>query len=116
MDGYANFAGEYVSGDMQKAYINVSAVLGGVQTMRELDLGWRQFRGTVAQFDSLKDLFERYKSDLTELKGVKGQEKVAQEIFKNNMRTAYDNVSVLRKELLGSWGAFKNLNWERGKR
>ena len=113
MDGCVRFAEEWYSGNMQKAFKNVSAMLGGAQAMKELGVEWIQFQGTTAQFKSLKALFNKHKSDLTELQGVKGQEKVAREIFKGNTRTAYRNVSVLREELLGSWDAFKELNWER---
>ena len=116
MDGCARFAEEWYSGDMQKAFTNVSAMLGGAQAMKELGVEWKQFKGTTAQFKSLKALFNKHKSDLTELQGVKGQEKVAREIFKGNTRMAYDNVSILRIELLGSWDAFKELNWDRGRR
>ena len=111
MEGYASFADIHFSGNMLKAYNNVSAVLGGFHAIRELDLGWKVFKGTVNQFVGLKDLFNRY--DLTKLEGVKGQERVAREIFKNNMTKAYNNVSVLREELLGSREAFNKLNWRK---
>ena len=110
-DGYALFTEKYFEGDMQKAYINVSAVLGGVLEVRKLKLGWKQFQGTVDQFKELKELFESTKRE--ELRGEKGQSRVAKEIFKGNQRKAYDMVSVLKEELLGSKEEFKELNWKK---
>ena len=110
-DGYALFTEKYCEGDMQKAYINVSAVLGGVLEVRKLKLGWKQFQGTVDQFKELKELFESTKRE--ELRGEKGQSRVAREIFKGNKRRAYDMVSALREDLLGSKEAFKKLNWKK---
>ena len=110
-DGYVNFAKKYFEGDMLKAYINVSAVLGGVLEVRKLKLGWKRFQGTVDQFKDLKKLFESIERE--ELKGEKGQLRVAREIFKGNKIKAYDMVSALREELLGSKEEFKELNWKK---
>ena len=110
-DGYVNFAKKYFEGDMLKAYINVSAVLGGVLEVRKLKLGWKRFQGTVDQFKDLKKLFESIERE--ELKGEKGQSRVAREIFKGNKIKAYDMVSALREELLGSKEEFKELNWKK---
>ena len=115
MEGYALFSDRYYAGNMQKAYINISAILGGVNRTRELGLGWKQFLGTVSQFYALKDLFDRY--NVKQLKGHKGQEQVAREVFKGDRKRAYDNVSILREELLGNRKAFNELKWMRtGKR
>ena len=97
-DGYVLFAEKYFEGNMQKAYVNVSAVLGGVLEMRRLNIGWKQFQGTIDQFKDLKDLFKNNKRE--ELKGEKGQLRVAREIFKGNKRRAYNMVSALIEELL----------------
>ena len=110
-DGYVNFAKKYFEGNMQKAYKNVSAVLGGVREMRRLNIGWKQFQGTVDQFKDLKKLFESNKRE--ELKGKKGQLRVAREIFKGNKKRAYDMVSALREELLESAEAFDELDWKK---
>ena len=110
-DGYASFTKKYFEGNMQKAYINVSAVLGGVFEMKRLKLGWKSFQGTVDQFKNLKELFESTKRE--ELRGEKGQLRVAREIFKGNKRRAYGMVSALKEELLGSKEAFKKLNWKK---
>ena len=110
-DGYANFSKKYFEGNMQKAYVNVSAVLGGVLEIRKLKLGWKNFEGTTDQFKNLKDLFKNNKRE--ELKGEKGQLRVAREIFKGNKKRAYDMVSALREELLGSKKAFHELDWRK---
>ena len=110
-DGYVNFAKKYFEGNMQKAYQNVSAVLGGVREMRRLNIGWKQFKGTVDQFKDLKKLFESNKRE--ELKGEKGQLRVAREIFKGNKIKAYDMVSALREYLLGRAETFDELDWRK---
>ena len=109
MEGYVLFAEREFSGEMQKTYVNVSAVLGGIKEIRELGLGWKSFQGNVLQFYALKELFDTY--GVKELKGLDGQGKVAREIFDGNRRKAYQNVSVLREELLGSRKAFNELKW-----
>ena len=110
-DGYASFAKKYFEGNMQKAYKNVSAVLGGVLEMRRLKLDWKSFQGTVDQFKDLKKLFESIERE--ELKGEKGQLRVAREIFKGNKIKAYGMVSALREELLGRAEAFDELDWRK---
>ena len=54
MEGYALFADRHYDGNMLKAYMNISAILGGVKRTRELGLGWKQFPGTVSEFYALK--------------------------------------------------------------
>ena len=110
-DGYVNFAKKYFEGNMQKAYQNVSSVLGGVLEMRRLNIGWKQFQGTTDQFKDLKKLFKSIERE--ELKGEKGQLRVAREIFKGNKIKAYDMVSALREELLESAEAFDELDWRK---
>ena len=111
MDGYIKFAKEHFEGNMEKTYKNVSVVLGGVLEMRRLNIGWKRFQGTVDQFKDLKELFENNKRE--DLEGEQGQSRVAREIFKGNKRKAYDMVSALREELLGSIEAFKELGWKK---
>ena len=115
IDGYATFAEKYYENNMLKAYTNVSAVLGGFHTTRELGLGWKSFQGTVSQYEKLENLFKDYSKEKNKkkFKGDRGQEKVAQEIFEGNLSKAYRNVSILRVELLGSQEAFTELNWKK---
>ena len=109
--GYAAFADKHFQGEMQKTFINVSAVLGGAKAMKELGLGWKLFQGITDQYRELKELFDT--NSIGKLRDRKGQEYIAETIFKENTIRTYMNVSHLRKELLGSWGAFKLLNWQK---
>ena len=109
--GYAAFADKHFQGEMQKTFINVSAVLGGAKAMKELGLGWKLFQGTTDQYRELKELFDT--NSIEKLRDRKGQEYIAETIFKENTIRTYMNVSNLREELLGSWGAFKQLNWQK---
>ena len=111
MEGYALFSEQHFVGSMQKAYINISTVLGGFRAIRELGLGWKQFPGSASQFHALKDLFDRY--TVEQLKGSKGQGQVAGEVFDGDRRKTYDSVSILREELLGNRKAFNELKWTR---
>ena len=109
-EGYALYADRYHSADMQKTYLNVSAVLGGVHKIRQLGLAWKKFEGSTSQYQILKALFNKY--GLEQLKASKGgQDKVAREIFNGNKKKAYLNVSALREELLGNRSAFNELKW-----
>ena len=79
--------------------------------MKELDLGWKFFQGTTAQNRELKELFDT--KSIKKLRDKKGQEFIAKTVFKGNTIRTYRNVSILREELLGSWEAFKELNWQK---
>ena len=107
MEGYVLYADTFSEGNMKKAYRQVSAVLGGFQNIKKLDLGWKLFHGFTIQYHALKDLF--YESE--ELKGLESQERVAREIFKGDMKKTYYNVSILKEELLGGHKAFTGLEW-----
>ena len=109
MFGCAEFAEKYFEGDMKKAYKNVSAVLGGFREMRRLNIGWKNFQGTVKQFKDLKELFK----NRAELEGEKGQTRVATDIFNGNKKRAYNMVSALKEYLLGSEKAFQELDWRK---
>ena len=108
-EGYALFAKDHYKGAMQKAFLNVSSVLGGHANMKSLSLDWKCFFGTVFEYQNLAQLFKN--NDLLAFQGVEGQKKVAKEIFKGNTKRTYRNVSALREHLLGSWEAFKDLEW-----
>ena len=111
MEGYAALADQLYKGEMLKTFTNVSAVLGGAESMKELGLGWKVFQGAADQYRELKKLFAA--KSIEELRGRKGQEDAAETIFKKDIRRAYSNVSNLREELLGSREAFEQLNWEK---
>ena len=109
MEGYADLAERLYQGDMLKTFANVSAALGGAESMKELGLGWKQFQGAADQYRELKKLFAA--KSIEELGGIKGQEYAAEAIFEKDTRRTYRNVSNLREELLGSREAFEQLNW-----
>ena len=108
-EGYALFAKDHYKGAMQKAFLNVSSVLGGHANMKSLSLDWKCFFGTVFEYQNLAQLFKN--NDPLAFQGVEGQKKVADEIFKDDTKRTYRNVSVLRVHLLGSWEVFKDLGW-----
>ena len=96
MEGCARFAEKYVDGQMQKAFINVSAVLNRVE-FTELD--WQQFQGTTVQFHALLEDFSKHYPE--GYKDLKGQQRLANQIFKGDMLKTYRNVSVLRGHFFG---------------
>ena len=108
MEGYALFADNYFARDMQKTYLNVSAVLNKKE-MSKLD--WQQFQGTVADFLELRQLFDPAKRELTEeFKGMEGYALFADNYFAGNMQKTYINVSaVLNKKEMSKlgWQAFQ---------
>ena len=108
-EGYALFAKDYYDRAMLKAFKNVSSVLGGHANMKNLGLDWKQFNGKSSEYWKLFLLFKN--NDPLVFQGVKGQKKVAKEIFKGNTKRTYNNVSALREHLLGSWETFKDLGW-----
>ena len=108
-EGYALYTKDYYNEKMQLAFQNVSTVLGGAANMKELGLGWKVFKGSADEFHKLVQMFEE--TNITELRGREGQEKVAKEIFKGDVKKTYKNVSALRELLLGDWETFKTLKW-----
>ena len=108
-EGYPLFADQYFEGQMLKTFINVSAV-ASKQEMEQL--GWKNFIGTVKQFQALElDFLERYPKGWI---GLDGQKRVADSIFQENKIAAYRNVSALREYFFGGDGAgFRELGWLR---
>ena len=96
MDGYALFSEKYMDGQMPKAFQNVSAVLDKAGFA---DLGWKKFQGTAVQFHALlEDFIEHYPEGY---KGLEGQQRLADQIFKGDKLITYRNVSVLRGYFFG---------------
>ena len=109
MLGYVNFAKKYFEGDMLKAYINVSAVLGGgSRLMKQLD--WQAYLGSVSDFNKLKEkILKEDGSIREEYKGSDGYALFAEKYFEDNMEKAYINVSVV---LGGGSRLMKQLDWQ----
>ena len=96
MEGYALFSEKYMDGKMHKAFMNVSAVSDESEFAK---LDWQQFQGTAIQFHALlEDFIENYPEGY---KGLRGQKRVAHQIFKGDRLKAYRNVSVLRGYFFG---------------
>ena len=109
MKGYPKYTKKYHQEGMEKAFQNVSAVLGGYWGMKKMNLQWKQFKGSVSEYYKLRQLFENYSA--TDFEGLKGQREVANKIFKGHTRRTYTNVSILREILFGSRKAFNELKW-----
>ena len=110
-DGYVSFSKEYYEDNMHKAFVNVSAVLGGHLAMEGLGLGWIHFDGSVSEYENLFRLFAN--NPLQSFQGIAGKQRVAKEVFKGNGVRTYRNISVLREFLLGGRQVFKDLKWPR---
>ena len=108
MEGYTRFAEDHYAGDMKKAFINVSSVLGGFRNIRERGLGWKIFKGTAGQFHALVRFFENNRA--IKFQGPEGLKTLADKIFKGHQKNTYKNVSALR-DFLPIEGDFKALDW-----
>ena len=109
--GYVRYADEFYVGVMQKAYMNVSAVLSKEDMQ---DVGWKVFFGDTGQFQSLFEFFKNHSFE--DYKGPLGQKKIANTIFKNHLKNTYMNISVLRDHLFSHQDEFKDLResgWSR---
>ena len=108
MEGYASFSGSSFSGDMQKAYKNVSAVL---EKSKMAQLRWQAFQGQVSEFKKLKEKILNedgsVKKEYTEMKGYAS---FSDSSFSGDMQKAYQNVSaVLEKSKMAQlrWQIFQ---------
>ena len=109
MKGYAVFAERYHESRMQRAFQNVSAVLGGKKEMKRLGLGWKLLRGSSSQYYELINFFRTIDREL--LQGLEGQKLTAETIFGGHTINTYANVSILREVLLGGRKEFTRLGW-----
>ena len=88
MEGYVRFAEEYFSGNMKKAYINVSAVLDKSEMKL---LGWRQFQGKASEFHKLEQVIleDDYNILKDDYQGMEGYVRFAEEYVSGDMQKAY---------------------------
>ena len=104
-EGYLQFAREHYGGDMNKAFINVSAVL---DKDRFKNLGWRYFQGSAEEFEELSGKLLKEDGSLKEKYiGQQGYLKFAREHYDGDMQKAFEQVSAVLPRT-----TFKNLNWE----
>ncbi len=101
MKGCAEYALEYLFGNMHKSYHNVSAVLSKEEFLK---LGWKQYQGTTEEFRQERDRILDFEEDFTDMDGYAWY---AHEYYFGNMPKAFQNVSVvLSKE------EFSKLGWK----
>ena len=105
MEAYALFAKQHFDGAMQKAFLNVSAVL---DKGKFKELGWQVYLGSVSEFSTLRDNILDQKGNLREqYLGMKGYALFAEQYFSGDMRKAFVNVSAVLDK-----GKFKELGWQ----
>ena len=103
-EGNARYAERHHDSHMERAFINVSAVLSTAEMKK---LNWKTFQGTTEQFYQLRDYFKAHRFE--DYQGHEGQRKIAVLIFKGSLRAAYMNVSTLREYLFSNKDEFKDL-------
>ena len=104
LEGYVRYAEKHHNSQMERAFVNVSAVLSKAEMKK---LSWKLFQGTTEQFYQLRDYFKAHKFE--DYQGHEGQRKIAELIFKGSLRAAYMNVSTLREYLFSNKNEFKDL-------
>ena len=111
MEGYARFADQEFSGDMNEAYFNISSVLGGVSSGLMKRLGWQGFRGSTERFRELRSLILDERGNVREeFVGMGGYACFADQEFSGDMLKTYKNIS----SVLGGVNSryMKRLDWQ----
>ena len=104
-DGYLKFAKEHYNGNMQRAFINVSAVLDKTK-FKELD--WQQFQGYVKEFKELQGRILKANGSIKkEYVGQDGYLRFAKEYYGGEMPRAFHDVSAVLDKT-----KFKELGWQ----
>ena len=109
MKGYIKFADTHYNGDMNKAYINVSAT---INKKLFLLLKWKHFQGTTSQFKKSpeKILNKDSTSVQTKFTGKQGYILFANTHYNGDMNLTHKNISAaIDKKLFNplNWQAFK---------
>ena len=112
-EGQIRFADMHYNSNMNKAYGNVSAVLGGKDAMKALGLEeWTVFKGGTEEFRALRGkILDSEGNVRKEYLGRGGQIRFADRYYKGNMNKTYQNVSAV----LGGKDAMKALGLEEWK-
>ena len=111
MEGYARLADQEFSGDMHKAYVSISSVLGGASSRPMKRLGWQVFNGNTERFYKLRDLILDESGNVREeFVGMEGCARFADQEFSGGMNNTYVNIS----SVLGgaSSESMKRLGWQ----
>ena len=113
MEGYAVFADTYFTGDMQKTYKNISAVLDKGQMKQT---GWQQFHGTTKEFKELRGkILDEDGNVKFKYVGMEGYAVFADTYFTGDMHKTYLNISaVLDKGQMNQtgWQSFHGVTKE----
>ena len=109
MEGYIQVSDKYFKGNMESAFKIVSAIASAEAVAQ---LNWTTFKGTTVQLKTLIQVFKE--TDLDQLKGLEGLNKVAELVFSGKRKAAYINVNAYKRYLFESDDPkfeFRNLNW-----
>ena len=103
-EGYLKFAKEHYSGNMQKTFQNVSAILDD-EVFKKLE--WQQFQGNATEFEELagKIMTEDFLKE--KYIGQEGYLKFAKEHYEGAMQKTFENVSAVLDE-----ETFAKLGWQ----
>ena len=103
--GYSKFATEHYKGDMQKTFINISAVLDDEIFKK---LGWQGFNGNSEVFQELsKKILYADGSIKEKYIGQQGYSRFATEFYGGDMQKTFHNVSAVLDDEI-----FKKLGWQ----
>ena len=111
LEGYIRYADEFYggerkeSGDMQKTYRNVSAVLSESE---KKNLKWKTYQGNTKEFRKERSkVLDETGNIKQEYQGLKGHIRYADEFYNGKMLQTYINVSAVLSE-----SEKKNLKWK----
>ena len=105
MEGYARLADEHFAGDMQKTFLNVSAVLDKAIFK---SAGWQQFHGSTKEFKELRGYVLNERGEFKEeYRAMEGYARLADAYFAGDMLKTFKNVSAVLDKAI-----FKSAGWQ----
>ena len=106
MEGYARLADEHFAGDMQKTFLNVSAVLDKAILK---SAGWQLFQGSTKEFKELRGYVLNERGEFKEeYRAMEGYARLADAYFAGGMQKTFINVSAV----FGGYRHIKELEWK----
>ena len=87
INGYLNAADEIYGGDMEKTFINTSAV--AQMTGKAIPEGWQQFHGNTTEFRDLAKHLGEVSSN------IEGYLATADKLYRGNMKKTFENISAV---------------------
>jgi hypothetical protein len=104
LEGYFLYANTFYDGQMQKAYLNMSAVLS---EREKSELSWgQQYRGYTSEFHAERRRLTS-ESSVSEFVGVEGYLRYADTFYDGQMQRAYLNMSAVlteKEKIRLAWG------------